>query len=47
MHGYTPDDKDSTAAFASNVKLESYPQGLEDLYALFKQEIDQCHTQKI
>lgn len=47
MHGYSPDDKDSTAAFASNVELESYPQGLEDLYTLFKQEIDRCQTQKI
>ncbi|MDC7244400.1 MAG: alkaline phosphatase family protein [Sphaerochaetaceae bacterium] len=42
MHGYSPDDKDSTAAFASNVELDTYPRGLEDLYSLFKQEIDRC-----
>ncbi len=46
MHGYSPDDKDSTASFSSNVKLEIYPKGLEDLYTLFKQEIDQCQTHK-
>ncbi|MDY0287616.1 MAG: alkaline phosphatase family protein [Sphaerochaeta sp.] len=40
MHGYTPDDKDSTASFSSNVELDTYPKGLEDLYSLFKQEID-------
>ena len=44
MHGYAPDDKDSTAAFASTVELETYPRGLEDLYALFRQEIDRCKT---
>jgi len=42
MHGYSPKDKDSTASFSSNVELETYPQGLEDLYDLFKQEIDRC-----
>lgn len=42
MHGYSPDDKDSTASFSSNVELETYPKGLEDLYTLFKREIDRC-----
>jgi predicted AlkP superfamily pyrophosphatase or phosphodiesterase len=46
MHGYTPDDKDSTASFSSNVELETYPKGLEDLYTLFKQEIDRCQVKK-
>jgi len=44
MHGYSPHDKDSTAAFASNVELDTYPRGLEDLYTLFRQEIDRCMT---
>ncbi|MBN2860534.1 MAG: alkaline phosphatase family protein, partial [Sphaerochaetaceae bacterium] len=44
MHGYSPLDSDSTAAFASNFELDSYPQGLEDLYTLFRQEIDRCLT---
>lgn len=47
MHGYTPDDKDSTASFSSNVELETYPKGLEDLYDLFKQEIDRCLKPKV
>jgi predicted AlkP superfamily pyrophosphatase or phosphodiesterase len=46
MHGYSPEDKDSTASFSSNVELETYPKGLEDLYTLFKQEIDRCQTPK-
>ena len=44
MHGYSPSDKDSTAAFASNFELDAYPQGLEDLYTLFRKEIDRCRT---
>ena len=46
MHGYSPDDKDSTASFSSNVQLDTYPKGLEDLYDLFKQEIDRCQKPK-
>ena len=39
MHGYAPDHKDSVAAFATNVALESPPQRLDDLYALMEREI--------
>lgn len=39
MHGYAPDDKDSTASFATNVKLDTPPKRLEDLYALMEAEI--------
>lgn len=38
MHGYAPDDKDSTAVFMSNVDLENKPDGLADLFFLMKDE---------
>ena len=39
MHGYSPDDKDSVASFATNVTLAARPQRLDDLYALMEAEI--------
>lgn len=42
MHGYAPDDCDSTASFSTNVELPSPPNRLDDLYTLMKQEIDRC-----
>lgn len=42
MHGYAPDDPDSTASFSANVPLETYPKRLDDLYTLMKEEIDRC-----
>ena len=38
MHGFAPEDKDSVAAFMSNVKLESPPKRLDDLYWLMRDE---------
>jgi len=38
MHGYTPEDKDSTASFMSNVELETPPRRLDDLYGLMYRE---------
>ncbi|MHB2018922.1 MAG: alkaline phosphatase family protein [Candidatus Xenobia bacterium] len=38
MHGYAPEDLDSAASFASNVKLEQPPETLLDLYSLMLQE---------
>ena len=42
MHGYSPEDIDSTASFSSNVELATNPVRLDDLYILMKQEIDRC-----
>ncbi len=42
MHGYDPDDKDSVASFSSNVKLETYPKRLDDLFFLMKGEIERA-----
>jgi hypothetical protein len=39
MHGFAPEDKDSTAAFMSSVKVESAPRRLEDLYTLMRDDI--------
>ena len=39
MHGYAPDDKDSVASFATNIKLDTMPKRLDDLYALMEAEI--------
>lgn len=39
MHGYAPDDKDSIAAFGTNVDLERMPRRLDDLYNLMQAEI--------
>ena len=38
MHGYDPEDPDSLAMFASNVKVDSPPRRLDDLHALMKKE---------
>ena len=40
MHGYSPDDKDSVASFATNVKLDAPPKRLDDLFGLMKKEIE-------
>jgi hypothetical protein len=42
MHGYEPEDPDSVASFCTNVDLETWPERLDDLYALMKGEIDRC-----
>ncbi|PKL12513.1 MAG: hypothetical protein CVV52_09810 [Spirochaetae bacterium HGW-Spirochaetae-8] len=42
MHGYSPQDADSTASFSTNVSLTEYPRRLDDLYKLMKQEMDRC-----
>jgi len=39
MHGYTPEDKDSTAMFASNVVPDPMPKRLDDLYGLMVSEM--------
>jgi len=39
MHGFAPEDKDSTAAFMSNVAVEPRPRRLEDLYTLMRDDI--------
>jgi predicted AlkP superfamily pyrophosphatase or phosphodiesterase len=39
MHGYAPDDRDSVAAFGTNVELPALPQRLDDLFALMQGEI--------
>ena len=38
MHGYAPDDLDSTAALLSNVQLEPRPRRIDDMYALMEAE---------
>jgi hypothetical protein len=38
MHGYTPDDKDSVAAFMTNAEDIDKPAGLADMCALIKSE---------
>jgi hypothetical protein len=38
MHGYTPEDKDSVAAFMTNVEDIDKPAGLADMCALIKSE---------
>ena len=40
MHGYTPEDKDTDAMFASSVPCEPPPRRLDDLFALMKREAD-------
>ncbi|MBL7006989.1 MAG: alkaline phosphatase family protein, partial [Spirochaetia bacterium] len=42
MHGYAPEDCDSTASFSTNIDLDKLPERLDDLYYLMKQEIDRC-----
>lgn len=39
MHGYAPEDKDSSAAFMSNMVVEPRPRRLEDLYPLMRDDI--------
>jgi len=39
MHGYSPDDKDSIAMFASNIKPDPMPKRLDDLYDLMMSEL--------
>lgn len=39
MHGFTPEDKDSTASFMANVSPDPVPRGLEDLYALIRKDV--------
>ena len=39
MHGYTPTDEDSTASFMANVTVDPMPKGLEDLYALMRDQV--------
>lgn len=39
MHGYCPDDKDSTAMFCCNYPLQDPPQRLDDLYSLMKSAV--------
>ncbi len=39
MHGYAPDDKDSIAAFGTNVELPAMPKRLDNLFALMQGEI--------
>lgn len=39
MHGFAPHDKDSTASFMSSVPLKQTPRGLEDLYALMRDDV--------
>lgn len=40
MHGYSPEDKDSAAAFCSSCALDLEVSRLDDLYGLMKGEID-------
>jgi predicted AlkP superfamily pyrophosphatase or phosphodiesterase len=39
MHGYTPDDKDTSASFLTNVKLANPPKRLDDLYDTMRNEM--------
>ena len=39
MHGFAPEDKDSTASFMSSVAVEFPPRRLEDLYTLMHDDI--------
>jgi len=39
MHGYAPEDKDSTATFLSNTAVEPRPRRLEDLYMLMRKDL--------
>ena len=39
MHGFAPEDKDSTASFMANVPVDPAPEGLEDLYVLMLNEV--------
>lgn len=43
MHGYAPEDHDSTASFMTNTPLASPPKRLDDLYRLMHDEIG-IHT---
>lgn len=40
MHGYAPEDKDSVAAYASNVQAPEAPRSLVDLYRLMRWELE-------
>ncbi|MDX2175668.1 MAG: alkaline phosphatase family protein [Candidatus Sumerlaeia bacterium] len=40
MHGYTPADKDTDAAFLTNVELPETPRRLDDLYGLMLREAE-------
>ena len=40
MHGFAPEDAGSTAAFLSNVTLDSMPRRLDDMYRLMRAEVD-------
>lgn len=40
MHGYSPDDRDSVAAFLSNTPLQEPPRRLDDLYRLMRDEAE-------
>jgi predicted AlkP superfamily pyrophosphatase or phosphodiesterase len=44
MHGFAPEDKDSTASFMSSVAVEPRPRRLEDLYALMRDDIGVAET---
>ena len=39
MHGFAPEDKDSTASFMANIPVEPAPRRLEDLYTLMRDDI--------
>jgi len=39
MHGFAPEDKDSTASFMANVPVAPAPRRLEDLYGLMRADI--------
>ncbi len=40
MHGYDPDDRDSTASFLANREIKDPPRRLDDLFGLMNYEID-------
>lgn len=39
MHGFAPEDKDSTASFMANIAIDPAPRRLEDLYSLMRRDI--------
>lgn len=47
MHGYTPQDKDSTAAFMSNVTPAVMPKRLDDLYTLIHSDLATSTSQTV
>lgn len=40
MHGYSPEDKDSVASFSTNCSLKKYPERLDELFSLMREETD-------